>query len=818
VSSEQTFWRCFQVFTLMGGSVFAAAPVVRTVRANAADPALPHDTFEYRSVTLKGTASVQGPNFRATWDFGDGSQPESFAVERGYDVSAVHSYSGPIGASYTARLTVEDTASGESASAEYPIAIREKTLDVESSVAIDEALWYLHKAIRSDPGAVTPWTVLAFERQGRLPSNDASDPYTETVAQAVALLLRPNADAPRDTAWFEALARSGSPDARAAIASLGIAGAMSSRNLGLTGRQDIVSQLLALSAGGIGRPDARWVQLESSLRNRNDFNLDTASLVELAQALRNHVSGGKANPIQFIQSDDLGALDWYAAERSRGDSTDGVARTLVDRQSPNGSFLDLPEATAKALLVFAGAQGANSVLNVSAQVNVTHTAWVFNRAIARYTGNLTVTNTSGQAIAGPIDVGILNLPGGVTLTNGTGTFNGAPYVAFPGVVTIAPGGTATVQLQFTTTPGSSITFNTATYSGTFPPSALSIGCPANSGTVNQAYSSSVTANGGVQAYAFSINPGSLPHNLSLNSNTGAITGTPDTTGPSNFTANVSDSAGGTPETANTPCTITIGSANNPPTANPQSPSTNEDTALPITLSGTDPDGNPLTFAIVTPPSNGSLGAIGSPSCAGSPSSCTASVTYTPTANVSGSDSFTFKVNDGTVDSPAATVSITINFVNDAPSFTKGGDQSANKNSGLQTVNGWATNISPGPGTNEAGQTVHFNITGNTTPGIFSVAPAVSATGTLTYTPSSTTPGVSTITLNIQDSGGTANGGVDTSATQNFTITVNDPPQITSANNATFAPGKAGQTFTVTTTGFPTGASMSITDRIACEQQ
>ena len=42
------------------------------------------------------------------------------------------------------------------------------------------------------------------------------------------------------------------------------------------------------------------------------------------------------------------------------------------------------------------------------------------------------------------------------------------------------------------------------------------------------------------------------------------------------------------------------------------------------------------------------------------------LTYTPNANATGSDSFTFKVNDGTVDSVVATVSITISAVNDAP--------------------------------------------------------------------------------------------------------------------------------------------------------
>ncbi len=55
---------------------------------------------------------------------------------------------------------------------------------------------------------------------------------------------------------------------------------------------------------------------------------------------------------------------------------------------------------------------------------------------------------------------------------------------------------------------------------------------------------------------------------------------------------------------------------------------------------------------------------------------------------------------------------------------------------------------------------------------------MSSTGTLTYTPAANQNGTATITLRITDNGGTANGGVNASATQTFVITVtavNDAP-------------------------------------------
>lgn len=91
-----------------------------------------------------------------------------------------------------------------------------------------------------------------------------------------------------------------------------------------------------------------------------------------------------------------------------------------------------------------------------------------------------------------------------------------------------------------------------------------------------------------------------------------------------------------------------------PTAAAASITTNEDTAKTGTLAGTDLDGNTLTFAKVADPSHGTV----------SINATTGAYTYTPALNYNGSDSFTFKVNDGTLDSAVATVSITIAPITD----------------------------------------------------------------------------------------------------------------------------------------------------------
>jgi hypothetical protein len=85
------------------------------------------------------------------------------------------------------------------------------------------------------------------------------------------------------------------------------------------------------------------------------------------------------------------------------------------------------------------------------------------------------------------------------------------------------------------------------------------------------------------------------------------------------------------------------------------------------------------------------------------------------------------------------------------------------------------NILPGPATatDETSQTVSFNVS-NDNNGAFVQQPAIDAAGTLTYQPAFVVvqQTIVTVTATATDNGGTANGGQNTSAPQQFTITIN----------------------------------------------
>jgi large repetitive protein len=98
-------------------------------------------------------------------------------------------------------------------------------------------------------------------------------------------------------------------------------------------------------------------------------------------------------------------------------------------------------------------------------------------------------------------------------------------------------------------------------------------------------------------------------------------------------------------------------SNTAPVAGNDSATTNEDTAVTINILSNDSDADGQSFSptILTQPANGTATLNGD-----------GTVTYTPDANFNGSDSFTYRVSDGSLNSNTATVSISVTSVNDAP--------------------------------------------------------------------------------------------------------------------------------------------------------
>jgi len=288
---------------------------------------------------------------------------------------------------------------------------------------------------------------------------------------------------------------------------------------------------------------------------------------------------------------------------------------------------------------------------------------------------------------------------------------------------------------------------------------------------------------------------------------GDLTFTPaaDANGSATVTVTLTDNGGGD-DTSTTTFTITVTAVNDAPSFTKGSDQSIFEDAGAQTISnwaadiipggGSDESGQALHFELSA--DNTGLFSV-QPAI-----SADGTLTYTPAANAAGSAVVQVSLYDdgdtanGGSNVQTQTFNIVLNGINDAPAFTKGADITVLEDAAEQSISDWATGITPGGGVDESAQALTFNVTNNTNPALFSSQPAVTAAGTLSFTPAANASGSATITLTLSDDGGTANGGVDTSGTQTFTINVtavNDAPSFTKGSDISIAEDAGAQTFT-----------------------
>ncbi|MBI3878789.1 MAG: tandem-95 repeat protein [Verrucomicrobia bacterium] len=398
------------------------------------------------------------------------------------------------------------------------------------------------------------------------------------------------------------------------------------------------------------------------------FTVNDGSLTSAVATVSLTITPVNDAPVAFAQSQTL-AEDTGLALTLTGADVDSTNLTfaivtgptngvLLNFNATNGAVTYLPNTNFFGADAFTFSVSDGALTSAAATVTLTITnvndapvAFAQSRTLAEDTA-LALTLTGADVDSTNLTFVIVTAPtNGVLLafdaTNGTATYlpntnffgpDSFTFSASDGALTSSP---ATVTLTITNVNDAPVAFAQSRTLAEDTSLALTLTAADVDSTNLIFILVSSPTNGGLSAF---------------NATNGTVTYLPVTNfhGPDSFTFSVSD---GALTSAVAVVTLNVTNVNDTPVAFAQSQTLAEDTSLALTLTGADVDSPVLTFIIVTGPTNGVLQDF-------SPDDGT--VTYLPNTNFFGADAFTFSVSDGALTSAAATVTLTVTNVNDAP--------------------------------------------------------------------------------------------------------------------------------------------------------